>query len=910
MTDSFRLLQKGEEKTSFPSFWDWEMKVQKGKVVVIVYFSSGKKFQTSLSESEITPVRDVKLSNGQRAFMEDSYEPYVDAARIYGEKYVLVSVTNERVPRVCELKDFSIENIPQEEKVKDLLAYYKRVAGLKDAEAKPGMPRLLDEVKKMMVREQSALFAYLTKNNRVANKRQSLVYPFRSNLSQMNALEKAFSSQISVIQGPPGTGKTQTILNIISNITLKRQTAAVISNSNEAVNNVAEKMNASSFSFLLAHLGKKENKKAFFSNLPEPPEEVDAWPHSLEDDLEEAVHEEAQQLKKLFSLQNHQARLAEQLREIETEAQHYRKHLEETEQEKNMPKQLPFYSFTQRKILELTAEQTLEDHHRLPFFKKLKTIIYYGIYDKEWLNNNKKREKTRSSLQLRFYEKKETELKMRLGEIDNQLEAADFENRTRNITHRSLAYFKSKLAKRYRGRKTDFQLNSYKNNFKAFSEQFPIILSTAYSLQNSLPPGELLDYVIIDEASQLELIPGLIAFSCAKNVIVVGDQNQLPHIPVKTMKSGEIEPCYDYVQNSLLDSVIKVYDHELPLTVLKEHYRCDPSIIDFCNKQYYNHELIPMSTETDDRSLILYKTTPGDHMKGNGSKYNQRELDTLVEKKAKEKAIPEEFKDIGFITAYRKQAEKAEKLVENIEGVSVDSETVHKFQGKECDGIIFSTVLDKKGTDGEFHFVDNPNLINVAVSRAKKRFVLVTDDIVFSQRNEEIAALIRYIHYYKEKSMVKQSPVVSVFDTFYDEFAPILLKRKEKLKNKRFEYESEQLIAELLEEIFEGREFQKFKYQHQYRLRDFLSNKLSLTNREQEYVDQAAHIDLLIFYKVGKDPVAAIEVDGSHHDYDAETMERDRLKEHILEKAGIPLMRLRTDGSGEEEKIKAMLRKL
>ncbi|SDJ21686.1 Protein of unknown function [Natribacillus halophilus] len=75
-------------------------------------------------------------------------------------------------------------------------------------------------------------------------------------------------------------------------------------------------------------------------------------------------------------------------------------------------------------------------------------------------------------------------------------------------------------------------------------------------------------------------------------------------------------------------------------------------------------------------------------------------------------------------------------------------------------------------------------------------------------------------------------------------------------------------------------------------------------------MDQAAHIDLLIFYKVGKDPVAAIEVDGSHHDYDGETKKRDRLKERILDKANIPLLRLRTDGSGEEERVKTMLREL
>lgn len=46
-------------------------------------------------------------------------------------------------------------------------------------------------------------------------------------------------------------------------------------------------------------------------------------------------------------------------------------------------------------------------------------------------------------------------------------------------------------------------------------------------------------------------------------------------------------------------------------------------------------------------------------------------------------------------------------------------DTVHKFQGRECDAIIFSTVLDQKGVN-RLGFVDSSCLLNVAVSRAKK----------------------------------------------------------------------------------------------------------------------------------------------------------------------------------------------
>lgn len=56
-------------------------------------------------------------------------------------------------------------------------------------------------------------------------------------------MENIYKSNISVIQGPPGTGKTQTILNIIVNLAImQNKTVAVVSNNNEAVKNVKDKL--------------------------------------------------------------------------------------------------------------------------------------------------------------------------------------------------------------------------------------------------------------------------------------------------------------------------------------------------------------------------------------------------------------------------------------------------------------------------------------------------------------------------------------------------------------------------------------------------------------------------------------------------------------------------------------------
>lgn len=64
----------------------------------------------------------------------------------------------------------------------------------------------------------TVLHAYCYGENEIRNPLKHYIFPFGVNESQLEAVENAFSSQISIIEGPPGTGKTQTILNIIANI--------------------------------------------------------------------------------------------------------------------------------------------------------------------------------------------------------------------------------------------------------------------------------------------------------------------------------------------------------------------------------------------------------------------------------------------------------------------------------------------------------------------------------------------------------------------------------------------------------------------------------------------------------------------------------------------------------------------
>lgn len=82
-----------------------------------------------------------------------------------------------------------------------------------------------------------------------------------------------------------------------------------------------------------------------------------------------------------------------------------------------------------------------------------------------------------------------------------------------------------------------------------------------------------------------------------------------------------------------------------------------------------------------------------------------------------------------------------------------------------------------------------------------------------------------------------------------------------------------------------------------------------LNDEECRYaMNMATHLDFLIYNIITKKPVLAIEVDGFHfHRQGTAQYDRDRMKDHILKLYAIPMLRLPTNGSGEIEKIAAVL---
>ena len=117
--------------------------------------------------------------------------------------------------------------------------------------------------------------------------------------------------------------------------------------------------------------------------------------------------------------------------------------------------------------------------------------------------------------------------------------------------------------------------------------------------------------------------------------------------------------------------------------LLKEHYRCHPKIIGYCNKQFYNDELLPMTQDSQDSDVLkVIQTVKGNHARGH---INERQIEVI-----KQEVLPFLEKDysIGVISPYRDQVTALQKVLAQ----AVEVDTIHKFQGREKDIIIFSTV--------------------------------------------------------------------------------------------------------------------------------------------------------------------------------------------------------------------------
>lgn len=412
-----------------------------------------------------------------------------------------------------------------------------------------------------------------------------------------------------------------------------------------------------------------------------------------------------------------------------------------------------------------------------------------------------------------------------------------------------------------------------------------MVLSTTYSAKSCISKDMVFDYVIMDEASQVDIKTGALALSCAMNAVIVGDDKQLPNVVSRDEAQAlnaiqttyNVSDSYNAITHSFLQSCVEIFK-DAPVTLLREHYRCHPKIIEFCNQRFYHGELIAMTTDNDESNVLqVVRTTKGNHAR---DKFNQREIDVIVQEVMPE--YTDEESSIGIITPYRLQADEINKAL----GCDIAS-TVHKYQGRECDTVIMSMV-DNVPTE----FSDDANLLNVAISRAKTHLCIVTNGNEIP-KDTNLAQLIAYIQY--NNFEVKESKLHSVFDLLYKQYTSERL-AYEKAHPQVSEYMSENLMYDLLCNAIKELRWTNTEILCHYPLSKLVADWDLLNEQEKTFAESPfSHVDFLVYNSLTKEPIQVIEVDGWHFHKDNEVQQaRDIIKNAILTKLGIRFNRIST----------------
>lgn len=275
-------------------------------------------------------------------------------------------------------------------------------------------------------------------------------------------------------------------------------------------------------------------------------------------------------------------------------------------------------------------------------------------------------------------------------------------------------------------------------------------------------------------------------------------------------------------------------------------------------------------------------------------------------------------RSIGIIAPFKKQVDlisnKKEKVLENIKlAEPIGVSTVHRFQGREKDNIIISTVKEELIIGENFKdFLNDPHLLNVAISRAKHRVHFISNINLLKQKNTIYNDLYKYLMYYNgdpklDNTKYRTLKIFSTFQLLHDADHP---EWRDFYKNEKTpsKYLSENIVATELDHILKTK-YKRCDFILNYPLKRIVNAEL-VEEKYRSFINcDKTHCDFIIFDKMDKSIKAAIEVDGKTHSSDYKQIQRDKKKNEILAHARIPLLRIPTYSSTYQEKMDEFIKK-
>lgn len=262
-----------------------------------------------------------------------------------------------------------------------------------------------------------------------------------------------------------------------------------------------------------------------------------------------------------------------------------------------------------------------------------------------------------------------------------------------------------------------------------------------------LPAGRWFDVVIFDEASQIPPAQAVSAISRATQVVVAGDERQLPPTSFFTAATDE-EAAADPTDDSLTESILDVLSAALPVRRLSWHYRSlDERLVAFANAEMYDGALVTFPG-TGDEAVVRLEVVDGSAPVQPGLEAiesTQAEVDRVV-RLVLSHARTRPTESLGVIALGIKHATRIDDALRlaliGADGVGdfFDEEGAERFfvknlervQGDARDAIILSIGYGKTPHGRVLHRFGPLNLeggerrLNVAITRARRRMTVVS----------------------------------------------------------------------------------------------------------------------------------------------------------------------------------------
>lgn len=690
------------------------------------------------------------------------------------------------------------------------------------------------------------LKAFFGNTNRFGSKRKEpsiVIYDDKVNIDQMRVIYNSMKYPITYVQGPPGTGKTQTILNVILSAFFNSRTTLICSSNNKPINGILEKLKFSykeedDVPFPYIRLGNRgEVAKStlrildlyFFESKMELDEEkINKIKNKTnEENKDLLVYLETYENKKELKSRIESAKRL--LNSINNPSNRlYQNVKEQMEILINEYKQMPVVS--NQDVLKLVTSVS-ED-------RRFKQYMYFES--------------------IKYIKKLKTP---RYSELINICKIKDGNDRVNAFN----------------------KWCTNDDNIKLLENVFPIIITTNISSARLGTANHTFDLVIMDEAGQCNCATALLPIARAKQLLLVGDTNQLkPVIVLEEIindylkKEYAISNDYDYSKYSILD-VMRRHDNISKDIMLTYHYRCGKKIIDFSNKRFYNGKL-NLEYLSDEGNLYLL------NVKNVNSKLrneNYEEAKAIIDYIKRN-----ELKDTAIITPFKNQQILINSMLKENNINDVTCGTIHQVQGAEKNTIIISSSISPKTSKKTFDWIkNNSEITNVAVTRAKKNLIVVSDvealNKLSTDKKDDLYNLVQYIaNNGKSKVLPNKSYTIQIGNSNGSK--------------------SEDMFFQTLSHFCSVNNI--FQAKRNVKLNTMFPNDPIITKSKFEFD--------IVLYQIEKTdliPKIAIELQGGEHFGNIDREKCDTRKSQICKEKGITLLEIPNSFAKSYETIKELI---